>query len=89
MTSSRYICGELEEKSNIIWNMAFTNYVSPSRYEKYESYTCFEGFTTGGKEKQIQRIQDLLSHQYDVRGGWMATDIKGYHNYYIIYKHKN
>jgi len=86
VTSPKY--GELERKSDIIWNMAFSNYISPARYWTFAEKTVFEEFAFGGgtKPKQIQRIQELLSHGYDVRAGWMATDIKGYHNYYIIYK---
>ena len=77
----------LERESEKIWNMAFTNYISPSKYDKYISDTNFEEFPfKGGKTIHIKRIKSLLEGQHDVRAGYMCTSIRGYYDYFIIWK---
>lgn len=77
----------LEREAEKIWNMAFSNYVSPSKYEKWMDTTHFEEFAfAGGKKTHIERIKSLLKDQHDVRAGYMCTSIRGYYDYFIIWK---
>ena len=70
-----------------IYDMGFTNYISPSKYESMISWN-FERWTFGGGKSQIvkARIEELINKSKKVKCGYMCTSIKEAHNYYIIYK---
>ena len=73
-----------------IYKKAFSRYISPSMYDKmFSNGWRFQEFPFGGGNKDIilARIEELLTTK-QVKCGYMATSIRGYHNYYYIYKNK-
>lgn len=76
-------------KENQIYNKAFSNYISPSKYDKMiASGWFFERFRFGRNSQllDLRTIKEYLEKGVSVKCGYMATSIKSYHDYYIISK---
>ena len=74
-----------------IFNKTFEYYIRPSTYEKMISKGWFfERFHFGFHSKSItlRTIKEYLDNKISVKCGYMATSVRGYHEYYIISKHK-
>lgn len=81
----------MEEKIEKIWDDMFTNYISPSKFEKlFEKGWYFHETWRGTIQKIPTRefIKKSLEDGLEVKSGWMATSIKDAHNYYILTRQK-
>ena len=74
-----------------IYNRQFSRYISPKKYEEmtgdgfYSSGYYFEEFRNS-KGLNIAMIICRLDEGKFVTSGYMTTDIRDYHVYYLIYK---
>jgi hypothetical protein len=71
-----------------IFDESITRYISPSRYESMVNSGWFFESVRWQKSREVvlRMIQEYIDRGVTVRGGYMATDIKEYHDYYIISK---
>ncbi len=79
---------ELNKQIEKIYDMAFTNRISPSKQEKYFELNNLEEFPFGGGIKNIviERIKELLINGHNVRCCYICTSIREYHDRYIVWK---
>jgi len=70
-----------------IYDMAFDNYISPSKYDAMTKWN-FKKFPFGGGNANIvkEKIQNLIIQGCIVKCGYMCSSMQGYHEYYIIFK---
>jgi hypothetical protein len=71
-----------------IFNRGFENYISPYKYDKMASkgYIFLEWKSGPSANHTRAKIKEILLRGNFVTCGYMATSIKNYHDYYIIYK---
>lgn len=76
----------MEKKIEKIWDDMFTNYISPSRFERlfkeWDFHSTFRGKVEGIPAREF--IEKCLIEGFEVKSGYTATSIKDYHNYYIL-----
>jgi len=78
---------EIYEKACKIYDKAFSTYVSPNKYLELDEKGW--NFTPMGQmERSIKEIEQHLKNGDKVRCIYMATQIRGYHDFYIITKNE-
>lgn len=88
---SNPIISAMEEKIKKIWDDMFTNYISPSKFDKLFEKRWYFNNTFAGKIQGIptkEFIKKSLEEGLEVKSGWMATSIRDAHDYYILTRQK-